>query len=129
MIFSAKVRSQLRADLILQFDPAIRYAAIIDNDNTIVECKGQGTAPLPLSLERWRDFLTIEPNLILGSMGTKLQPLGRLGYVIGRFENALVTIYQLHSCVVAIVLDPTVQIQLLEEIGTYLKTMETEFAP
>jgi len=106
-------------------DPAIRYVAIIDKSNTLVECKGQGTFFLLLSLETWVDFVSIGPLLTLGSMGNKLESsCGRLGYVIGRFKKALVIIYQLRSFMVVAVMDAIVQVQQLEKIAAFLKKVD-----
>ena len=97
--------------------------AIIDYCNTTVECKGHGTTEL--SLENFRSFVSIGPLLVLGSMACKLQSsCGRLGYVIGRFENALVAIYQLHKLMVVVVADSTFLVQRFEEISSFLNRME-----
>jgi len=69
------------------------------------------------------DFVSIGPLLILGSIGSKLESCcGRLGYVIGRFKNALVLICQLRTFIVVAVMDAIVQ--QLEKIVTFLKKME-----
>jgi hypothetical protein len=118
-----RLENRTRADSILQLDPAIRYVAIIDYCNTTVECKGQGT--FQLSLENFRAFASIGPLLVLNSMACKLESsCGRLGYVTGRFENALVAIYQLRSLMVVVVASSTFQVQRFEEISSFLKRME-----
>jgi len=115
------VRADSRADLILQLDPAIRQVAIIENTNKVIECKSD-TSSLPLSPETLKDFASIGPLLVLGSMGSKLKSsCGRLSYVTGRFENALVTIYQLPNHMVVVVMDKIVQNRRLEEIASLLK--------
>jgi len=113
------------ADSILQLNQAIRYVAILDTSNTVIECKGQGTFSLPLSPETLADFVAIGPLLVLGALGHNLEPsCGRLDYTIGRFEKALVVIYQLRSHMVVLVMDSIVNTQQLEEIATTLKKME-----
>jgi hypothetical protein len=108
-------------------DPAIRYVAIIDSSNTIIECKGQGAPSLPLSIEKLVDFASIGPLLIMATIGNKLESsCGRLGYAIASFENALVIIYQLHNLMVVIVTDPTMQIQQIRQIGNSLAKMEED---
>ena len=118
-----RLETKTRADSILQLDPAIRYVAIIDYCNTTVECKGQGT--FQLSLENFRAFASIGPLLVLNSMACKLESsCGRLGYVTGRFENALVAIYQLRSLMVVVVADSTFLVQRFEEICSFLNRMQ-----
>jgi hypothetical protein len=126
----AHLETKSRADLILRLNPAIRYVAIIDNSNTIVECRGQGAGSLALSPETFLDFASIGPLLVLASMACKLESsCGRLEYATGRFQNALVTIYQLRSHMIVTVTDPTVQTQEIEEIGASLKKTEEGTMP
>jgi len=113
-----------RADLVLQFNPAIRYVAIIDFSNKVIECKEQDTFSLALSPETLRDFVSIAPLLVMGALGHKLESsCGRLGFVVGRFEKALVAIYQLHSGMVVLVTS-IIEMKQLHEIATFLKKME-----
>jgi hypothetical protein len=58
-------------------------------------------------------------------MACKLEPsCGRLEFVVGRFENALVSVYQLRSVIVVIVVDSAYHLQRLEEFAEFLKRME-----
>jgi len=119
----AHLETKSRAASILQLDPAIRYVAIIDYSNTTIEYKGQGR--FQLSLEKFRSFLSIGPLLALGSMACKLEPsCGRLRYLVGCFENALVAIYQLNSLIAVIVVDSACSVHRLNEFATLLKAME-----
>jgi hypothetical protein len=125
----AHLETESRADLILQLNPAIRYVVIIDNSNTIIECKGPGAIPLMLSPEMM-DFASVGPMLVLGSFACKLESsCGRLEYATGRFQNALVTIYQLRRHMIVTVMDPTVPIQEIEKIAASLKKMEEGSTP
>jgi len=127
--YNAHLETKSLADLLVQLDRSIHYAVIIDNSNTVVECKGHETFALPLPLETLIDFASIGPLLVLGSMGHKMESAcGRMGYVIGRFENALVIIYQLRSCMVVVVSDPIIEMSRIEEIGTFLRKWEKENA-
>ena len=114
-----------RADLILQFNRAIHYAAIIDYSNTLIECKGQKTSSFPLSAETLTDFASIGPLLVLGAFGKKLEPSsGRLEFVVGRFEKALVAIYQLRSVAVVLVAELTLDMDELQEVAGFLDKMD-----
>jgi len=117
------------ADSIFQLNQAIRYVAILDSSNTVIECKGQATITLPLSPETLADFVAIGPLLVLGAFGHKLESsCGRIGYAAGRFEKALVVIYQLSSHMVVLVMDTTVSTQQLDEIASLLEKMEERIA-
>ena len=119
------LQTKSRAESILQLDPAIRYVSIIDYSNTTIECKGK--RGFQLSLETFRSFVSIGPLLALGSMACKLESsCGRLRYLVGRFENALVAIYQLRSLIVVVVLDSAYPVQRLDEFASLLKQMEKE---
>jgi hypothetical protein len=120
---SGKIKS--RADLILELSHEIRYVAIIDYSNKVAECKGQGTFSLPLSLETMMDFVSIGPLLVMGALCHKLEPsCGRIGFVVGRFQKALLAIYQLRCDVVVILMDSLVEMGQLDEIASFLKKME-----
>jgi len=119
----AHLETKSRTDSILQQDPGIRYVAITDYSNTTIECKGQGTFQLPL--ETFRSFVSIGPLLALSAMACKIESsCGRLGYLVGRFEKALVAIYQLHYLMVVVAVDSTYPLQRLEEFASFLKRME-----
>jgi hypothetical protein len=114
-----------RADSILRLISGIRYVAIIDKSNTIIECKGQGASSLALSPGTFLDFASTGPLLVLASMACKLESsCGRLGYVTGRFENAFVTLFKMPSLMVAVVTDVVLSTQELEKIAAYLRRME-----
>ena len=116
---------QSRATLILQFNRAIHYVAIVDYSNTLIECKGQETSSFPLSTDTLSDFASIGPLLILGAFGKKLEPSsGRLGFIVGRFEKALVVIYQLRSVVVVLVAELTMDMKQLQEIASFLDEID-----
>ena len=113
------------ADSIFELNQAIRYVAILDSSNTVIECKGQATITLPLSPETLAEFVAIGPLLVLGAFGHKLESsCGRIGYAAGRFEKALVVIYQLSSHMVVLVMDSIVSTQELGEIASLLEKME-----
>lgn len=117
------------ADSILQLSPAIWYVAILDSGNTVIECIGQATFSLPLPPETLIDFVGIGPLLVLGAFGRNLESsFGRIGYAAGRFEKALVVIYQLSSHMVVLVMDSTVSTQQLDEIASFLKKKEESIA-
>jgi hypothetical protein len=102
--------------------------AILDSSNTVIECKRQATFTLPVSQETLTDFVAIEPVLVLGAFGHKLESsCGRIGYAAGRFEKALVVIYRLSSHMVVLVMDSIVSTQQLDEIASFLKKMEERF--
>ena len=116
------------ADLIFQLSQAIWYVAILDSSNAVIECKGQATFAPPLSPETLTDFVELGPLLVLGAFGHKLEPsCGRIGYAAGRFEKALVVIYQLSSHMVVLVMDSIASTQQLDEIASFLKKMEKSF--
>ena len=118
----ADLESESRANLVLQLDPAIRYAAIIDYSNKTIECKGQGACAL--SLENFREFVAVGPLLALGSMGAKLQPsCGQLTYLVGRFENTIIGIFQLPKLMVVLAVDSTFPVERFEEFTGFLKQM------
>lgn len=99
--------------------------AVLDSSNTVIECKRHATVTLPLSQETLTDFVAIEPILVLGAFGHNLESsCGRIGYVAGRFEKALVVIYQLSSHMIVLVMDSIVTTQKLGEIASFLKKME-----
>jgi hypothetical protein len=113
-----------RVDLILEANKAIRYVAMIDYSNKVIECKGHGTFSLELSPEKVREFVSIGPLLILGALGHKLESsCGRLGFVVGRFEKALVAIYQMRTEMIVLV-TTIVDMEQLDEIATFLNEME-----
>ena len=118
-----KIKS--RADLILQLSRAIRYVAIIDYGNKVIECKVQEAFSLPLSRERMRDFVSIVPLLVMGALGHKLESsCGRIGFVVGRFEKALLVIFQLRMDMVVLLMDLGVDMKQLDEVATFLKKMD-----
>ena len=113
------------SDSILRLNQAIRYVAILDTSNTVIECKGQGTSSLPLPPETLAHFVAIGPLLVLGAFSHNLESSwGRLTYTTGRFEKALVIIYKLCTHEILLVMDPIVNAQQLDEIATTLKKME-----
>ena len=113
-----------RADLILEANPTIQYVATIDYSNKVIECKGRGTFSLPLSREKVREFVSIGPLLVIGALGHKLESsCGRLGFVVGRFENALVAIYQLRTEMVVLV-TTIIDINQLDEIAAFLDKID-----
>jgi hypothetical protein len=58
-------------------------------------------------------------------MASKLESsCGRLRYVTGRFQDAFVTLFQMRSMMVALVMDAVLSIQELEKIAAYLRKME-----
>jgi len=114
-----------RADLILQLHPAIRHVAIIDNSNTVVDCKGTETFSLPLSREEMRQFVAINPALILAATEHRLKSAcGRVKFLVGLFEKALLVIYQLQNYVVVLVLDSVLDMESLKKIATLLEKMD-----
>lgn len=113
-----------RADLILQLHPAIRHVAIIDSSNTVVDCKGTETFSLPLSREQMRQFVDIQPLIILAATECKLQPCGRVKFLVALFEKALLVIYQLQNYMVVLVLDSVLDMESLKRIATILEKMD-----
>lgn len=117
-----KIKS--RADLILEANPAIEYVAMIDYSNKVVECKGRGSFSPTLTPEKVREFVSIGPLLVMGALGHKLESsCGRLGFVVGRFQKALVAIYQLRT-EMAVLVTGIIDMDQLDEIATFLGKME-----
>jgi len=117
-------KGKSRADSILEANPAIQYVAMIDFSNKVIECKGHGTFFLSLSPEKIREFVSIGPLLVMGALGHKLESsCGHLGFVVGRFEKAIVAIYQLRTETVVLV-TAIIGMDQLDEIATFLNKME-----
>ena len=117
-------KGKSRAASILEVNPAIQYVAMIDYSNKVIECKGHGTLFLSLSPEKVREFVSIEPLLVMSALGHKLESsCGRLGFVVGRFEKAIVAIYQLRTELVVLV-TAVIGMDQLDEIATFLKKMD-----
>jgi len=117
-------KGKSRADSILEANPAIQYVAMIDFSNKVIECKGHGTFFLSLSPEKIREFVSIGPLLVMGALGHKLESsCGRLGFVVGRFEKALVAIYQLRTEMVVLI-TTIIDINQLDEIAAYLDKID-----
>jgi len=113
-----------QADLIFKSSPAIQYVATIDYSNKVIDCKGRGKYSLAQTQGKIREFVSIGPLLVMGALGHKLEvSCGRLGYVIGRFEQALVAIYQLRTEMVVLV-TTIIGMDELEEIARFLETMD-----
>jgi len=112
-----------QADLIFESSPAIQYVATIDYSNKVIECKGRGKFALARTQEKIREFVSIGPLLVIGALGHKLEvSCGRLGFVVGRFEQALVVIYQLRTEMVVLV-TTIIEMDELEVIARFLDTM------
>ena len=110
--------------MILDANPAIQYVAMIDYSNKLIECKGHETFSLSLSPEKIGEFVSIGPLLVIGALGHKLEAsCGHLGYVVGRFEKALVAIYQLRTEMVVLVTS-IVDMDKLDKIATFLSKLE-----
>ena len=117
-------KGKSRAASILEANPAIQYVAMIDFSNKVIECKGHGTFFLSLSPEKIREFVSIGPLLVMGALGHKLESsCGRLGFVVGRFEKALVAIYQLRTEMVVLI-TTIIDINQLDEIAAYLDKID-----
>ena len=117
-------KSKSRADLILEANPGIEYVAMIDYSNKVIECKGRRTFSFTLSPEKVREFASIGPLLVMGALGHKLESsCGPLGFVVGRFEKALVAIYQLRTEMTVLVTG-IIGMDQLDEIATFLDKME-----
>jgi len=119
---TSKIRSQ--ADLILEVNPSIQYVAVIDYGNKVIESKSSNTLSLMLPQEKAREFVSIGPLLVMGALGHKLETsCGRLGFVVGRFEKAMVVIYQLREEMVVLV-TTIIGLDELEEIASSLHKLE-----
>ena len=119
---TSKIRSQ--ADLILEVNPSIQYVAVIDYGNKVIESKSNNTLSLVLPQEKAREFVSIGPLLVMGALGHKLETsCGRLGFVVGRFEKAMVVIYQLRAEMVVLV-TTIIGLDELEEIAASLHKLE-----
>jgi len=115
-----------RADLILKSNSAIQYVATIDYSNKVIESKGRDSLVLPE--DKAKEFASIGPLLVMGALGHKLETsCGPLGFVVGRFERALVVIYQLRAEMVVLVTG-IIGMDELEEIASFLHKTEEKLA-
>lgn len=110
--------------MVLEANPAIQYVAMIDYSNKVIECKGREAFSLTLSQEKIREFVCIGPLLVMGALGHKLEPTcGSLEFVVGRFEKALVAIYQLRTEMIVIITS-IIDMDQLDEIAAFLDKIE-----
>lgn len=104
------------SDSIFSMNEAIRYVAVLDSSNRLLESGSKKSSLREIPVELLREFVSFGPLIALGDM-ERLHPFsGRLEYVVTRYEKHFVVICNLQNHFVVLVLDSKVEIRVVEDI-------------
>jgi hypothetical protein len=111
------------SESILRLNGAIRYVAVLDNRNNLLEFKPRDeTSDLTLR-DATKDFISISPLLMLGAL-ERLRPFyGSVTYIAVRMKDCLLIISEVTDRLFVLVLDSAVNTQLADQIATSLQEL------
>jgi hypothetical protein len=111
-----KLELESLSDSIFDLNEAIRYVAVLDSSNCLLESRSKDSGINGIPIERWREFVSFGPLMVLGSM-ERLEPhSGRLEFLVARYEKHLLAICHLQNHFVVLALDSKTEIQVAESI-------------
>ena len=104
------------SDSIFFMHEAIRYVAVLDSSNRLLESGHNKSSLREIPVELLKEFVSFGPLIALGAM-ERLQPFsGRLEYVVTNYEKHFAVICNLQHHIVVLLLDSKVNIGVIENI-------------
>jgi hypothetical protein len=100
----------LKTDIVqklFELDDSISYVAVLEGSNTILECRFRDEAKAESSGRIMKEFVSISPLVMLGTVGRLREVFGNATYLMVKFEGQLVAICEVKNLIVLFVLDGT----------------------
>ena len=111
------------SDAILRLNGAIRYVAVLDSSNNLLEFKSREEGSNLTLGDAMKDFISIGPLIMLGAV-ERLRPFyGGVKYIATRLKECLLIVYETANRYVVLILEPAVNTQLADQIGAALKEL------
>lgn len=109
---------------VLKLNSAVAYVAVLDSSNTLLEFASRNGPPTKIPEQIVREFVSIAPLVILGSVGRLQESCGDTRSVVIRYQNSLTIIYQRKLNFVVVLFDSDVDQRAVEEIGEEVEQIE-----
>ncbi len=110
------------SEVIFKLDSSVSYVAVLDGSNTILECGFRHKLDTDVPEDLMRKFVSISPFLMLGSIDRLREFYGNVNYIIARFSDRTVAIYEANGHIVFLILDKY-DIRVLEKIRETLANL------
>jgi hypothetical protein len=106
---------------ILRLNGAIRYVAILDNGNNLLEFKSREEDSNLTLRDATKDFIAINPLIMLGAL-ERLRPFyGNVNYITARLNECLLIVVEANTRHFVLILDSMVNTQLADQIAAALQ--------
>ena len=110
-------------EAILRLNGAIRYVAILDSGNNLLEFKSRGEGSDLTLREATKDFIAISPLIMLGTL-ERLRPFyGDVSYIAARLKECLLIVFQASNRHFVLVLESAVNTQVADQIAAALQEL------
>lgn len=106
---------------LFELDESISYVAVLDSSNSLLGCRFRGEAKAETSGRIMKQFASISPLVMLGTVDRLSEVFGNAAYLMVRFEEQVVAICEVENLVALFVLDGT-DASLVDKICGTMKT-------
>jgi hypothetical protein len=110
-------------EAILRLNGAIRYVAILDSGNNLLEFKSREEDSNLTLREATKDFTSISPLIMLGAL-ERLRPFyGNVNYIAARLEEGFLIVFEATNRHFVLILESAVNTQLADQIAAALQEL------
>lgn len=110
-------------EAILRLNGAIRYVAILDSGNNLLEFKSREEGSNLTLRDATKDFISISPLIMLGAL-ERLRPFyGNVNYIAARLKECLLIVFQASNRHFVLILESAVNTQLADKIAAALQEL------